>query len=83
MQSRRQYKVSKHLWIIKDILTAIKHKNKLYSKNLKSKSIHLYHEYKKCTNKVTYVEAKRKQKHFENLFKDAGDTAGTWKSINQ
>ena len=32
IQSHRQYKVSKHPWIIPDILTAIKHKNKLYSK---------------------------------------------------
>ena len=42
MQSRRQYKVSKHPWITPDILTAIKHKNKLYSKYLKSKSPELY-----------------------------------------
>ena len=32
VQSRRQSKVSKHPWITPDILTAIKHKNKLYSK---------------------------------------------------
>ena len=77
MQSRRQYKVSKNPWIIPDILTAIKHKNKLYSKYLKSKSPELYHEYKKCRNKLTQVKAKAKQKHFENLFKDAHDTADT------
>ena len=83
MQSRRQYKVSKHPWITPDILTAIKHKNKLYSKYLKSKSQELCHEYKKCRNKLTHVKAKAKQKHFENLFKDARDTADTWKCINQ
>ena len=83
MQSGRQYKVSKHPWIIPDILTAIKHKNKLYSKYLKSKSPELYHEYKKCRNKLTHVKAKAKQKHFKNLFKDTRDTADTWKCINQ
>ena len=83
MQSRRQYKVSKHPWITPDILTAIKYKHKLYSKCLKSKSPDLYYEYKKCRNKVTHVKAKAKQKHFENLFKDARDTADTWKYINQ
>ena len=83
MQSRRQYKVSKHPWITPDILTAIKYKNKLYSKYLKSKSPDLYYEYKKCRNKVSHVKAKGKQKHFENLFKDARDTADTWKYINQ
>ena len=83
MQSRRQYKVSKHPWLTPDILPVINHKNKLYSKYLKSKSPELYHEYKKCRNKVTQVKAKAKQKHFENLFKDARDTADTWKCINQ
>ena len=84
MQSRRQYKVSNHPWITPDILTAIKHKNKLYSKYLKSKSPELYHEYKKCRNKLIHVKAKAKKKqHFNNLFRDARDTADTWKCINQ
>ena len=74
MQSCRHYKVSKHPWITPDILTAMKHKNKLYFKHLKSKSPELYHEYKKCRNKLTHVKAKAKQKHFENLFKEARDT---------
>ena len=83
MQSRRQYKVSKHTWITPDIVTFIKHKNKLYSKYLKNKSPELYHKYKKCRNQLTHVKANAKQKHFENLFKDACDTADTWKCINQ
>ena len=83
MQSCRQYKLSKHPWITLDIPTAIKHKNKLYSKYLKSKSPGLYHKYKKCRNKLTHVKPKAKQKYFENLFKDARDTADTWKCINQ
>ena len=29
------------------------------------------------------MKAKAKQKRFENLFKDASDTADTWKCINQ
>ena len=61
IQSRRQYKVSKHVWITPHILTTMKYKNKLYSRYLKSKSPDLYHEYKKCRNSVTHVKAKAKQ----------------------
>ena len=53
MQSRRQYKASKHPWITPDILTAIKHKKKLYSKYLKSKSPDLYHKLHKTTKGTT------------------------------
>ena len=60
-----------------------KAQKKLYSKYLKSKSPELYHEYKKCRNKLTHVKAKAKQKHYKNLFKDAHDTADTWRCINQ
>ena len=83
MQSRRQYKVSKHPWIDHPRYPhSHKAKNKLYSKYLKNKSPDLYHEYKKCRNKVTNVKAKATQKHFENLFKNARDIADTWKCIN-
>ena len=32
---------------------------------------------------MTHAKAKAKQKHFENLFKEARDSANTWKCINQ
>ena len=77
MLSRRQYVVAMNPWITPDILTAIKHKNKLYPKYVKSKCPVILKEYKMCRNAVTHTKTKAKQKYFEHLFKNARNTSDT------
>ena len=45
--SRKQFKISKNPWITSGIFTSIRHKNKLYTKYIKSKSPTLFEEFKK------------------------------------
>ena len=52
--SRKQYKTSKNPWITPVILAAIKQKNNLYVRYIKSKCPLSLANYKKIRNKVTH-----------------------------
>lgn len=82
MISRKQYKIGKNPWITKGILKSIKHKNKLYTKYLKSKSQNILLTYKKYRNKLTHIKEMSKHNHYEGLFKTASNSSETWKHIN-
>ena len=81
--SRRQHKISKNSWIIQDILTSIKNKNKLYAKYLKNKSLEVLSKYKKYRNKLTHVKETAKHSCFKYLFQNAKKATDTWKHINE
>ena len=68
IQSRRQYKTSKCLWITPDILALIKYKNNLYAKYLKNRDCSIFNEYKKYRNKLTYIKKKKQRKIILKLY---------------
>ena len=83
MLCRKQFKISKNPWITSGILTSIRHKNKLYTKYIKSKSPTLFEEFKKYRNRLTHLKEAAKRNYFHDLFKNSKNSSDTWKCINQ
>ena len=81
--SRKQYKVAKNSKITPEILTAIKNKDKLYTKYLKERTPVSFTNYKKCRNQLTHAKIKAKQSSFENLFRETKNPSDTWKHFNK
>ena len=81
--SRKQFKIAQNPWITKDILKALKHQNKLYSKYLKLKKESDYQIYTTFRNKVTCMQESSTAKHYQNLMGNDSEVSMTWKAINQ
>ena len=66
--SQKEVKMRKKPWIIKQILTKIREKNKTYEKYLKSKDIFWYNRYINSRNTVKRLIEKSKKSYGRNYF---------------
>ena len=80
--SRKQRKLKNKPWIIKGILTAIRHKNKMHKSHYILGDLVMKSEYKKYSNKLTKIKTMAKKKHLaEELEKNKNNPKKTWEIL--
>ena len=71
-------------WTTYGILNSVYEKNRLYRKQLKSKSESDRHNYRQYRNKLNHIIRQARKKYFENSFNRYNNNIkNTWKTLNQ
>ena len=82
-QSRRERKLAQKPWITKAIMVSIRHKNRLFSKICKNRTLSATNAYKKYRNLLTRIKYKAKQNYYQYLLSAyQKNYSKTWATIH-